>query len=374
MARKRKRSTWGSVQRLPSGRWRIRWLESTPSGRRRRSETIDGSRVDAERRLAEIRVRVGDSPACPTVGEAWLSWLRPVVEARVRPSTLADYDATWRLHVAPRWESVPLDQVEPVGVQAWLSTLRAVAAVKSLKLLRRIVARAVAMGVVASSRIECEFAMPHEVAAHTRAVWDSSELSRICEAARGSFVEPLVILGAFGGLRDGEARGVTVADVSEGAGGVAVVSVSRSVSQGGQVGPTKTGSSVRLAVVPPPWSSRLLEIVAEVSARGGSWLASDGLGSPLTNAVSSHEFRRVVAAAGLEPAPFRNLRPSYETMMHWEYGVSTEHVQKLMGHSSPRMTHAVYDRPGAPEVARVVASIGHVGTRGGEPAGDGHRE
>ena len=71
MRGRRKRSSWGSVEKLPSGRWRVRWWESTPQGWKRQSETIDGSRKDAERRLAQIRVAADDAPRVPTVGEAW---------------------------------------------------------------------------------------------------------------------------------------------------------------------------------------------------------------------------------------------------------------------------------------------------------------
>ena len=354
MRGKRRRSTWGSIEQLPSGRWRVRWWESTPQGWRRKSETLDGSRKDAERRLAQIRVASGDAQRVPTVGEAWQQWTWPLIE-RERANTKANNDALWRNHVAPRWADVPLDQVEPIAVQAWLDGLRKVAAAQGLAMLRRIVRRAVAMGAIPASRIDIEFAMPDEVNSHSRLVWSADELARICDAARGECFEAAVILAAFGGCRRGEALGVKVGEVIPGVGGTACVQICRSIGGKGEVGPTKTGGSVRTVVIPAPWAARLLAIQDDARARGDAWLCDDGFGGPTGGNVLKAHWDAICQKAGVERAPFRNLRPSYETMMHWDAGIETSQVQKLMGHSSPTMTHKVYDRPDDDRLASVVA-------------------
>ena len=349
----RKRSTWGSVERLPSGRWRVRWWESTPEGWRRKSETVDGTRKDAERRLAELRVASHDAQRTPTVGEAWEKWVWPLVE-RGRPSTRAGNDACWRNHVAPTWADVPLDQVEPMAVQTWLDGLRKVAAKNGLAMLRRILRRSVAMGAVPASRIDIEFVMPEEIDRQSRLVWKPPELARLCEAARDECFEAAVILGAFGGCRRGESLGVRVGEVIQGIGNTACVQIMRNVTEYG-VGPTKTKQSERTVVIPPPWSTRLLEIQEESKERGDAWLCDDGMGCPCAPHLLAYHWPRVCEQAGVERAPFRNLRPSYETMMHWDAGLETTRVQKLMGHSSPTMTHRVYDRPDDDRLASAVA-------------------
>ena len=47
MARKM-RSTWGNVSRTAPGVFRLRWYEDTPQGRRRMSETVRGTRREAD--------------------------------------------------------------------------------------------------------------------------------------------------------------------------------------------------------------------------------------------------------------------------------------------------------------------------------------
>lgn len=355
MRGKRRRSTWGSIEQLPSGRWRVRWWESTPQGWRRKSETLDGSRKDAERRLAQIRVASGDAQRVPTVGEAWQQWVWPLIQ-RESAGTIKVHESTWRIHVEPRWGSVPLDQVEPVSVQAWLDTMKASAAKKSLMMLRRIVHRAVAYGAVPASRIDIEFAMPTDVAAHSRLVWSAADLARICEANHGEPWEAAVILGAFGGCRRGEAMGVKVGEVLPGVGNTAVIQITRSIGEDNRPGPTKTKSSERTVVIPHPWSARLLAIQDDARTRGDVWLCDDGCGETITVQTFVRRFDESLARAGVERAPFRNLRPSFETMMHWDAGIETSQVQKLMGHSSPTMTHRVYDRPDGDRLAAVVAS------------------
>ena len=354
MRGRRKRSSWGSVEQLPSGRWRVRWYASTPQGWKRQSETMDGSRKDAERRLAQIRVAANDAPRVPTVGEAWEQWVWPLI-ARGRAGTVKLYRGIWNSHVGPRWKDVPLDQVEPVSVQAWLDGMAQVAAKKGLMLLRRIVHHGVAMGVIPASRIDINFIMPTEVKSHPKLVWTADEMARICEAAHGKPWEGAVILGAFGGCRRGESLGVKVGEVARGVGGTACVSICRSIDADGNVGPTKTKGSNRTVVIPNPWSSRLIHIQEEAEERGDVWINDDGAGNPISARMLVLRFDEMVRSIDVPRAPFRNLRPSFETMMHWDKGLETTQVQKLMGHSSPTMTHSVYDRPDGERLASVVA-------------------
>ena len=77
MPRKRKRSSWGSEPELVRpGVYRIRYTADTGDGRgkTRRSETVYGTRRQADQRRNELRLlyeRQAGKPATPTVGEAW---------------------------------------------------------------------------------------------------------------------------------------------------------------------------------------------------------------------------------------------------------------------------------------------------------------
>lgn len=348
---RRKRSTWGGVERLPSGRWRVRWRE----GGRRRSETIDGTRKDAEHRLAEIRVRVGDEPTRPTVGYAWERWTWPVIERTTRATTQRNQERCWRLHVAPRWAKVTVDGVTPVEVQEWLDGLTASTAELALVLLRRTLDRAVEMGVLDRNRASCRFVMPTAGTTRNKSVLTPEQMGAVCRAIRGERFEACVILACFAGLRAGETMGVMVGEVED-AGEVVTIPITRQVTNSAEVVEPKTRTSTRTVAVPQPWAARLLELQEEARARGDVWLVDDGLGGPVRQDLMRRWWQALdFGAMGVPRVTLHSLRAAYETMMHWDLGMDVGTVAKLLGHSEPTVTHAVYDRPDASRVAATVA-------------------
>lgn len=354
MPRRKQRSTWGSVERLPSGRWRIRWWHQGS----RHSETIDGTRKDAERRLAELRVRVGDEQAAPTVGYVWQHWLLPKIERKGKPATVKAHDVTWRNHVQPRWGSTRVDAVRVVDVQMWLDGMTHSVALSSSQLLSRILDAAVAMDALDRNRLRsAELVLPTAGNRQSRHVWSLDELRRIHDACRGDAIEPLFLAAAFGGLRLGEALALTPADVLPAVGGTAAVSVTKQATLSGAIAEPKTARSRRTAIVPQPWAARLLELARAALDRGDALLVDDGFGRPVGRAMLHRRWRHVCEAAHVEPAPFRNLRASFETLMHWDGGLETSQIQKLLGHTKPTITHEVYDRPDVERLASAVAGV-----------------
>ena len=72
-----RRSAWGSIQAAGPGIWRLRYpLPNDPgTGKRRQGyETVHGTKKDASKRLAELRIehdRFRASPAVMTVSRLW---------------------------------------------------------------------------------------------------------------------------------------------------------------------------------------------------------------------------------------------------------------------------------------------------------------
>ena len=128
-ARRNRRSTFGSVTKMGRDTWRLRWWADTPEGRRRVSETVHGTRRQAEDRLAEIRCEVGSGHGgAVTVGQAWEQWYAPdcaqrLEEGSLAPNTWRNAEAMWKRHISPRWANVPCTQVRPLDVQEWLLTM-----------------------------------------------------------------------------------------------------------------------------------------------------------------------------------------------------------------------------------------------------------
>jgi hypothetical protein len=72
---RKKRAAWGSLTQIDSTTWRLRFWASGPDGYRRRSKTIRGTRLDAERAGMSVTPE-GDPPADgepPAFGDGLIS-------------------------------------------------------------------------------------------------------------------------------------------------------------------------------------------------------------------------------------------------------------------------------------------------------------
>jgi integrase len=367
----RRRSTFGHVEYRGRGVWRVRWVETRMGVRARRSETVHGTRREAERRLAEIRASLDDDGRggralvrrC-TIAEAWEAWTLPRMERRLAEGRMAQNTykcrlSKWRRYVGPRWGAVRCDEVRALDIQEWLPTMTAKPAADSLALLRQVLDDCMLYEQVGHNVARRAFEMPTRQASRKDGAYTLAELATIAGAARGMSTEGAMLASMFGSARTGEALGIRLDDVSEAhAHGLtlAVLEVRRQVTDGGGVAEAlKTEQSRRALVIPPPWSARVLEIAAEGRAAGREWLSEDGIGMPLPQPVLVREWREACASAGLEPKAPRAARRSWETYMRWEMGVRPDLVEAMMGHKLPGVTGAHYDKPTAEAFVETVA-------------------
>lgn len=357
--RKKRRSAWASITELDKGqRYRIRYWAETPEGYRRKSETVRGTRMDAERRRSELMLLHSEDAPCPTVGQAWERWVVPELEHRVEAGTLAvgtlkQYQGAWRTSVAPTFADMPCDEVRPLRVQQWLDTLTRSQAAQGVKAMGKVMDAAVRYEVVDHNPMRERYVMPSRstVEGRDKGIWTLSELGELWRQVHGRWYEPAFILAAFGGLRFGESLGVVASDVElRGVDGVpvALVAVERQMPQRGTrpVDRLKTEQSRRVAVVVGLAALRLAEVAASMPPH---WpLSGDGLGG------YSAQIRLTRAWDGMAH-PFRNLRNSWQTWMRWEAHVAPWCVETLMGHAGAGVTAKYYDRPTADVLAAVVA-------------------
>ena len=199
----KKRSSWGCVQRVAQGKYRLRWMEDG----KRRTETLYGTRREADDRMAEIRTRVGSGPSKRpvTVGEAYERWYLPAVEQSAAPNTLANTRSSWRTHVSPRWAAVPLDDVRPADVQVWLLALTRWQAELALRVLRGVYREASIYGLASSDPTSVRYRMPDRVEhARSRDVIGTADMEAYWEAASSCGLGAMFVLAACCGLRVGE--------------------------------------------------------------------------------------------------------------------------------------------------------------------------
>lgn len=359
MPRRKRRSAWASITEVDKGqRYRIRYWAETPEGYRRKSETVCGTRMDAERRRSELMLLHSEDAPCPTVAQAWERWVVPDLERRVGAGTLAEgtyrqYCGAWRNAVAPMFATVPCDQVRPLRIQQWLDTLTHSQAVQAVKVLGKVMDAAVRYEVVAHNPMRERYVMPSRttVEERDRGIWTLDELGTLWSRVNGEWYEPAFVLAAFGGLRLGESLGVVAGDVElRDVGGVpiALVRVERQMPQRGSV-PTdrlKTPQSRRTAVIAGRAASQLA-LMARALPHDCP-LSGDGFGG------FSAQIRLTRAWDGMRH-PFRNLRNSWQTWMRWEAHVEPWCVETLMGHTGLGVTAKYYDRPTPDVLAATVA-------------------
>lgn len=349
------------------GVWRIRYWAEGPDGYRRRSVTVRGTRREATERRAQLMVEHGGDAPCPTVGQCWERWYLPelvrmVSEGERSEQTADQYKSRWKCHIGPAWSDVPADQVRPLAVQQWISSMPRSVAEQSSQLLRNILAYAVRYECIAQNPLDARYVMPSRSTSYERdrTTWDASGLVSIWQGARGGWAEPAVLAMAFGGARVAESLGVIAEEVElESVDGVPLALVPlRNQIRGAGIADERLKNrwSTRVAVIPGPPGERMAELAREV---GTGWMCYDGLGGPMSKYALRREWPHIVRASGAHDGLMKNLRASWETVLRWDLGIAPWVSEPLMGHvalSGGAVTAYHYDRPHVEQLAREVAS------------------
>lgn len=354
--RRRQRSSFGSVTKLDRDTWRLRWWADTPEGRRRVSETVHGTRREAEDRLAEIRCEVGsEQGGSVTVGVAYERLWLPDARGRVAPNTLAMYESSWGRHGRDRWAKVPMSEVRRKDVQDWLSTKTYAVASVAKTLLKQVGDAAVLYERADSNPFDFRVRLPKNESPADKTIYTLAQLLELADRAEGSHIEAAVLLAAFGSCRVGEAMAVRCDEVEA----IEVDGVRFAAAKVGRQVDNKTGAttdllktrwSYRPALLPGRVGARLLAIAEERSTAGDPWLVGDGLGGTISQNALRRSWHRL-DLGNLPRIDFRNLRNSWETAMKHEVGVAEHVIERMMGHGGGTVTMTYYDRPTVEQLA-----------------------
>ena len=366
MPRKRgrkSRSTWGSNDDAGAGRRRLRYWADLHDGRgyTRHSMTIVGSRRDGDEMLARLRVEHSEDRPVPTLRQAWEAWYLPDLMDRrehgeASASTVSNYINRWKVHIEPEFGALPVTDIRPLDIQAWLlSGMTASMASASLRLLGQVLDMCLRYEAIGSNPAGARYRMPRGVErVRSRDVLTLSETVSAIEAARGTAAYLPSIMCGLASCRVGEAFGPRV-DMGEvrraevGGMTVAVVDVTRQIDARGHELPSlKTPQSERPVIVPSPWSE-------DVLSQYGPWLCDDGCGRPVPRRAARDAWLAACERAGVSPIPLQNLRNSWRTFMRWELGVAEDMLEAMMGHAGRGVGEVHYDRPREEVFARAVA-------------------
>ena len=336
------RRTFGTVRKLPSGRWQARY--SIDAGDRITAPHTFPTKGDAQRWLATIEADIARGTwHDPTLGQTTIAewadrWLATKLPT-VRRATADQYEYILRMHIVPHLGDRELGTFTPADVQAWLgmthrrSGLAPNTVAKVYRLLKNMLGGAVEVGMIGRNPCtirgagterapEIEVATPQQVA----------DLADAC----GDHYRALVFVAAYGGLRWGELGGLQRRHVDLDTGVVLVEQKLGEVNGVLEIDAPKTNAgrrSVALPALAVDEFERHLRANVEPLATSFVFTAAEG------GYLRRSNFRRRVwlpatEAVGVPGFRFHDLRHTGATLAA-STGAPLRALMSRMGHSTP---------------------------------------
>ncbi|WP_326797285.1 site-specific integrase [Streptomyces sp. NBC_01808] len=338
--RKPRKRRFGSVRKLPSGRFQARY--TAPDGLIRTAPETFRTKTDADLWLSETEADIsreewtdpwaGDIP----FGEYAARW---VAERGLAPTTAELYRRLLRTHLSPTFGGTPINGITPVAVRSWradrLGATGATTVAKAYRLLKAVMQTAVEDGLI--RRNPCRIKGAGQEAADERPIASVDEVFRLAECV-GVRWRLLVLLGAFASLRPEELAELRRHDVDLERGVLRIRRAAPELTTGRRApGDPKSRAGKRDVVVP---TFLLLDL-----RRHLEWFAEDaddGLlfvgekGAPFRRSTFGRRWRKARTTAGL-PDRFRfyDLRHTGNTLAA-DTGAKLKDLMVRAGQSSTR--------------------------------------
>ncbi len=336
-----RRRVFGSIRRLPSGRWQARYRHPDTGVTMSAGQTFP-TKAEAARFLATVEtdqsrnVWRDQALAELTFGAVAELWFASKIH--LRETTRRTYRGLLDHHLLPRFEARPVGSITSLDVQAWIGDRRANSRLcsnsvaKAYRVLKAVMESAVDAELIARNpcRVkgagkerlpDLRFATPEDVSALVDTVEDRWKA--------------LLLLAAYGGLRWGELAALRRRHVDLLHKRVRVEEQATEINGTLNWGPPKTDAGIRTVSLP----SFLVEALeAHLSVFGAPGV--DGLvfmtaeGTPLRR----HNFRKRVwlpacAATGMEGLRFHDLRHTNATLAAAS-GAPLRALMARLGHAS----------------------------------------
>jgi integrase len=305
--------------------------------------------VDAERRKAEIEVALaGGTWRDPRRGDIRLhEWVEEWLPTRhdLRATTWARLETTMQKQVLPRFGDAPIRAITNSGVRQWVtdllsSGLSAATTRKAVFALRQCLAAA-----IADNRLQFNPAtaipLPTERQKPARYL-SQLEVERLVDEMPRQY-RALVLVGAYAGLRWGEAAGLRRRDIDPLRSRIHVVHTAVEVR--GRVtldNEPKTTRSKRSVPVARSIMRRLEEHLLEFVDGSADFLVFTAPGGgPLFRSWGRTVLRPAVIRANLDEITFHGLRHSFVAIMV-AAGCNIREVSEWAGHNSVAFTLTRY--------------------------------
>ncbi len=329
------------------------------TGRRRQLwRSVKGTRREAEtllvRLLHERDSGIEPLPERLSVADYLRRWLEGYARPAVAPKTLRSYEQIIRLHLVPRLGAIRLSQLRPLHIETAYSGIRAAGLAPRTvlychRVLSQALERAVRWQLLARNPARAVEA-PRFPRTEVRAL-DADGVRRVLDVAERTPLGALVHVAVMTGLRQGELLGLCWSDVDLERGVAHVRQVCQWLSGiGFFFREPKTHRSARPVALTPSTVARfhrhrraqLESRLALGSAyRDGGLVFTTGIGTPIEPSNLRRVWLRIVAAAGVGPLRFHDLRHSHASLLLRE-GIHPKVVSERLGHATVGITLDTY--------------------------------
>ena len=273
-----------------------------------------------------------------TVGSLAPAWL-DIKKRTLKPSAYKPLETSWRLHVAPRWERVPLRRVVNGDIAAWLSEIDRSPSIvhRAYGVLNGILKQAVKDGRLGRNPATGVDSLPRRRTRRIRRYLTQEELRRVADASGAH--RALVLTLGYCGLRWGEAAALRVADVDLDTRRITVHRSAVEVHGQLHISTPKTDAGTRLVPLPAIVVDALRP---ELLGRRPSALVFPGptgdyMRRVRASAGSKSWWKTALATAGVETMVLHDLRHTAASIAV-NAGGNVKSVQRMLGHASAAMT------------------------------------
>lgn len=348
----------GNIYRRADGRWEGRLRVGYQNGKAARRSVFGKTRSEAARKLRGL-IESHDNgslqgPLKLTVGQFLHKWLEDCARPKLRPRTFITYAQVIRTHVEPTLGRIPLRQLTPAHVQAWLnertkSGLSPRTCQHARAILRASLARAMKWAYVprnVAALVDSPRVVKHEIKPLT-----PSQARTLLATAREHRHGALITVAVALGLRQGEALGLRWEDVNLDESVLQVRNALQWVTGGGwSLVEPKSERSRRAITMPEILVSSLRahrmrqredRLLAGSRWHESGFVFTSRAGAPLDPWAVNKAFKRLLVAAGLPDIRFHDLRHTAATFLLAQ-GVDPRTIMETLGHSQISLTLNTY--------------------------------
>lgn len=375
---------------------RQRWIASVTvgfhaSGKRKVKTASRRTKTEAKEALKELISQLDKGTAANasnsyTVEHAVNDWLKRYEKGKRDPSTVKTVRSLVNNHIVPSLGARPLVKLDVDDVEDWLAKEAEVLVTSTVRNLRSILRRAINRAQV-GKRVSynvvllCDELPAGKGAGRPSKALTLEQAEAVLEAAESSPMWAYIVVSLLAGARTEEMRPLTWDHVDLVGTPKATPAIPPNIEVWHSVrarGETKTRKSKRTLALP----ERAVEALkahrvgqrAVKAVAGADW---QELGLVFATSVGTErdvnnvrrDFRRVIKAAGLNPAQWtpRELRHSFVSILS-DGGMPIEEISRLVGHSSTAVTELVYRKQIRPVVESGAIAMDRIFPVTGEPA------